>query len=490
MNVLTVSYSDKLSLKKQSLNGALWTFIDILVNKGSYFTATIILARILGPREFGIIGMITLFVTIGNVLVDSGMSTSLLRSNKITETDYSTVFIINIVTSFIVYCLLFFTAPFIATFYKQLILIDVIRIYGLGILINSFRSIHNVKLTKDLEFKKLTILNLPGNIIGLIVAVWIGYLGFGVWSLVYLFIVNQFISTSVFWFAIKWKPSIEFDYLKFKHHFKFGYKLLLSAQLNVIFENIYNVLIGKFYNIKVLGFYERAYAFNSYPVSILSSIITKVSLPSLTLIIDDAERLQNAYKNILQIAFYITATGLCFGVLLANQFVSIVLGDNWLQVVPFFQILALSFIFYPLHSLNINILSIFGRSDLFLKLEIVKKITFSIIIIISFNFGIIGLVWSSVINSIIGLIINTYYSGKFLNYPTIKQLRDLFPTLAVVLASMFVIYIFLLNNNSNHLIQIISSFGLGFLGLIIFSELIKLSPYIYLKHLTKEFINK
>jgi O-antigen/teichoic acid export membrane protein len=490
MNVLTVSYSDKLSLKKQSLNGALWTFIDILVNKGSYFIATIILARILGPREFGIIGMITIFVTIGNVLVDSGMSTSLLRSNKITETDYSTVFIINIVTSFIVYCLLFFTAPFIANFYKQLILIDVIRIYGLGILINSFRSIHNVKLTKDLEFKKLTILNLPGNIIGLIVAVWIGYLGFGVWSLVYLFIVNQFISTSVFWFAIKWKPSMEFDYLKFKHHFKFGYKLLLSAQLNVIFENIYNVLIGKFYNIKVLGFYERAYAFNSYPVSILSSIITKVSLPSLTLINDDTERLQNAYKNILQIAFYITATGLCFGVLLANQFVSIVLGDNWLQVVPFFQILALSFIFYPLHSLNINILSIFGRSDLFLKLEIIKKITFSIIIIISFNFGIIGLVWSSVINSIIGLIINTYYSGKFLNYPTIKQLRDLFPTLAVVLASMFVIYIFLLNNNSNHLIQIISSFGLGFLGLIIFSELIKLSPYIYLKHLTKEFINK
>ena len=212
--MLTVNYRNKLSLKKQSLNGALWTLIDIIVNKGSYFIATIILARILGPREFGIIGMITLFVTIGNVIVDSGMSTSLLRTNKITETDYSTVFIINIVTSLIVYCLLFFTAPLIASFYKQLILIDVIRIYGLGILINSFRSIHNVKLTKDLQFKILTILNLPGNIISLIVAIYLGHLGFGVWSLVYLFIVNQIISTFIFWLAIKWRPSLEFDYSK------------------------------------------------------------------------------------------------------------------------------------------------------------------------------------------------------------------------------------------------------------------------------------
>ena len=190
--------------------------------------------------------MITLFVTIGNVIVDSGMSTSLLRTNKITETDYSTVFIINIVTSLIVYCLLFFTAPLIASFYKQLILIDVIRIYGLGILINSFRSIHNVKLTKDLQFKILTILNLPGNIISLIVAIYLGHLGFGVWSLVYLFIVNQIISTFIFWLAIKWRPSLEFDYSKFKYHFKFGYKLLLSAQLNVIFENIYNKIKNKF----------------------------------------------------------------------------------------------------------------------------------------------------------------------------------------------------------------------------------------------------
>lgn len=479
-----------MSLKRQSLNGALWTFIDIFVNKGAYFIATIILARVLGPKEFGIIGMITLFTAIGNTLIDGGMSTSLLRTNELTEKDYSTVFIINVITSLIVYLILFFLAPVLASFYNQQVLVDVLRVYGLGIIINSFRSIHSVKLTKDLQFKKLTILNLPGNIISLFTAIWMGYLGYGVWSLVYLFLINQLASTLLFWVYIKWKPSLQFDFMKFKYHFRFGYKLLLSAQLNVIFENIYNVLIGKFYNIKILGIYERAYTFNSYPVSVLSSIIIKVSLPSLSSIKDDPERLQNAYKNIMQVAFFISASGLCFGALLAPQFVSLVLGNSWLQVIPFFQILAFSFVFYPIHSLNINILSVFGRSDLFLKLEVIKKLTFLIIISISFNFGILGLVWSSVINSILGLIINTYYSGRFLNYPTLRQFRDLLPTFSVVLISMFIIYIYLTINNSSHIVQIISSFILGLIVLLISSEIIKLSPYVYLKQLILEKVNK
>ena len=215
-----------------------------------------------------------------------------------------------------------------------------------------------------------------------------------------------------------------------------------------------------------------------------------MSLPSLSSIKDDPERLQNAYKNIMQVAFFISASGLCFGALLAPQFVSLVLGNSWLQVIPFFQILAFSFIFYPIHSLNINILSVFGRSDLFLKLEVIKKLTFLIIISISFNFGILGLVWSSVINSILGLIINTYYSGRFLNYPTLRQFRDLLPTFSVVLISMFIIYIYLTINNSSHIVQIISSFILGLIALLISSEIIKLSPYVYLKQLILENVNK
>jgi O-antigen/teichoic acid export membrane protein len=473
------------------MNGAIWTFIDILINKGAYFIATIILAGILGPKEFGLLGMIMLFVSIGNTFIDSGMSTSLLRTKNVTEKDYATVFMTNLLMSVVVYTILFFIAPFIAIFYRQPILEDLIKIYCLGFVINSFRSIHNVKLMKEMEFKKITILNLPGNSISVIVAIWMGYSGFGIWSLVYLFLINQFISTILFWIFLKWKPSFDFDFDNYKYHFKFGYKLLLAAQLNTIFENIYNILIGKFYSVKALGFYERAYTFNNYPVSILSGIILKVSLPSLTSIKSDEERLQKAYKSIMQMSFLISASGLAFATLLAHQIVKLFLGDQWLALVPLFQVLSISFMFYPIHSLNINILSIFGRSDLFLKLEVVKKIMILIVVAICFNFGVIGLVWSSVINSILALIINTHYSGRFLNYPTKNQLLDLLPTLATVLATVSVVYCFQLAiAPTNLILQIVLSFVIGLLTILIISERTNLTPYLHIKELIFEQIKK
>ena len=473
------------------MNGAIWTFIDILINKGAYFIATIILAGILGPKEFGLLGMIMLFVSIGNTLIDSGMSTSLIRSNNVTENEYSTVFITNILMSVLVYLILFFIAPFIASFYEQPILINVIKWYCLGFVITSLRSIHNVKLMKEMEFRKITILNLPGIIISVIIAIWMGYKGYGIWSLVSLFLINQFISTVLFWLFIKWKPSFYFDFANYKDHFKFGYKLTLSALLNTVFENIYNILIGKFYNVKALGFYERAYTFNNYPVSILSGIILKVSLPSLTSIKGDEVRLQKAYKSIMQMSFLISSCGLAFAALLAHQIVKLFLGDQWLALVPLFQVLSISFMFYPIHSLNINILSIFGRSDLFLKLEVVKKIMILIVVAICFNFGVIGLVWSSVINSILALIINTHYSGRFLNYPTKNQLLDLLPTLATVLVTVRIVYGFqMVIAPTNLILQIVISFVIGLLTILIISERTNLTPYLHIKELILEQIKK
>jgi O-antigen/teichoic acid export membrane protein len=344
---------------------------------------------------------------------------------------------------------------------------------------------------KEMEFRKITILNLPGIIISVIIAIWMGYKGYGIWSLVSLFLINQFISTVLFWLFIKWKPSFYFDFANYKDHFKFGYKLTLSALLNTVFENIYNILIGKFYNVKTLGFYERAYTFNNYPVSILSGIILKVSLPTLTSIKGDEVRLQKAYKSIMQMSFLISASGLAFAALLAHQIVKLVLGEQWLPIVPLFQVLSISFMFYPIHSLNINILSIFGRSDLFLKLEVVKKIMILIVVAICFNFGVIGLVWSSVINSILALIINTHYSGRFLNYPTKNQLLDLLPTLATVLVTVSIVYGFqMVIAPTNLILQIVISFVIGLLTILIISERTNLTPYLHIKELILEQIKK
>ena len=473
-----------MELKRQSIKGAVWTLVDILSNKGAYFFATIILAKILGPNEFGLIGMITLFVTLGNVLVDSGMSTSLLRKIDVSQIDYDTVFVSSVMISILIYVIFFFSAPFVADFYNEPTLTLVLRYYCLGFVINSFRSIHIIKLMKEMNFKLTTILNFPGNIISFILAICLGYFGFGVWSLVFLFLSNQIISTILFWVYIRWSPSLKFDLSNFKYHFNFGYKLILSAQLNVLFDNLYNIIIGKFYNVNLLGFYERAFSFNFYPVSVLSTLIQKVSLPSLTLIKGDKVRLQNAYKNIMQVAFLISSSGLAFFSLFAYELIDTILGEKWLPMVPFFQILSISFIFYPIHSLNINILSVFGRSDLFLKLEIVKKTTFFFVILISLKFGILGLIWSNVVNSIISLLINTYYSGKFLNYNTKHQIIDLLPILGVVLFTLLSLYFLKWATISlNSILQIIICFIFGFIVLISSSELIGLTPYKFIKNL-------
>ncbi|WP_295231668.1 lipopolysaccharide biosynthesis protein [uncultured Chryseobacterium sp.] len=480
-----------MDLKKQSINGAIWSLIDIVINKGAYFIATIILAGVLGPKDFGILGMIMLFISMGNSLVDSGMSTSLLRTKNVSELDYSTVFITNILMSILVYLILFLCAPFIAEFYKESILVKVIRWYCVGFIINSFRSIHNVKLMKEMAFKKIMLLNLPGNIIGVIIGIWLGYAGYGVWSLVFLFLITQIISTVCFWSFISWRPLWKFDMDNYKDHFRFGYKLVISAQLNTIFENIYNVLIGRFYNVTLLGYYERANTFNNYPVSILSGIILKVSLPALTAIKHDVKRLKNAYKNIMQMSYLIASVGLGFAAVIADPLFNIVLGKQWLPAVPLFQILALSYIFYPIHSLNINILSVFGRSDLFLKLEVAKKIVIVLVVAVCFNFGVMGLVWSSVINSLLALIINTYYSGKFLDYNTIDQLKDLLPPSILVAITCSIVYALqMFIPFHNYIIEIFISFIVGLIIFISLCEFFKLAAYNSIKSIILDNIKK
>jgi len=477
-----------MELKKQSISGALWTFIDMFINKGAYFLTTIILAGIIGPEKFGLIGMVTLFVTIGNTLIDSGMSTSLLRTKNVSDQDYSTVFVTNVLISIVVYVLIFLISPYIAIFYKQPILINIIRVYCLGFIINSLRAIHNVKLVRELNFKKITILSLPGNIISICISIYLAKIGFGVWSIVGLFLINQLVSTIIFWIFIDWSPLLKFDYSNFKYHFNFGYKLVLSAQLNTFFENLNNILIGKFYEVKFLGYYDRAYTLNSYPATVLSGIIMKVSLPTLTIIKDEKERLQNAYKIIMQITFFISATLFAFAAILATPVISLILGKNWLYLIPMFQILTISFVFYPLHSLNINILSLYGRSDLFLKLEIIKKFSMLFLIIIGFKYGIYGLIWSNVIGSILALIINTYYSGRFLNYSTLNQILDLFPTILIVLFTTLILYFFgIITNISNPYIDIFAKFFLGVFVLLLFSNYFNLLPYIQLKNLVKQY---
>lgn len=448
-----------MSIKKQTFSGLIWTFSDTFFVSGVSFLAMIFIARLLGPEEFGLIGMIAVFIAIGTSLVDSGLSSSIIRTKDADNSDFSTVFYLNLGMSFLVYVVLFFSAPSIAYFFDQEVLTGVIRLYCFSFIISAFSAIQLAQLNRDMKFKQIMYYNIPSTIVGVIVGITLSLKGFGVWSIVWMHLSKQFIQSIMLWSFSKWKPTLHFSKEKMKYHYGFGYKLMLSGLLNTIFDNLYNIVIGKFYSLKSLGYFERARTFNVYPVSILTDVISKVTYPLLAKIQDEKEKIAKVYKQLIQFSFFVTAPLMLGAAAIADPLFDLVLGEQWMPAVPYFQIICLASMFLPVHSFNLNILKVYGKSDLFLKLEIYKKIILVIGIIISFPFGVIGLVWSSVFTSFIALLINTHYSQNLINYKTTRQLLDMIPTLllaGIVSISMFV-GVYLLQESSLYFQIIIPS---------------------------------
>lgn len=476
-----------MSLKKQTLLGIIWTFFDTVFLKGSTFVAQLILARLLGPKEFGLIGMIAIFVAIGTSLVDSGLSSSLIRTKDAGDGDFSTIFFTNVVISIFIYAFVFFSAPFIAKFYNQAVLIPIIRTYCLTFIISSFSAIQIAILTKDMQFKTLMFYNIPGTVIGIIVGIVMAYIGYGVWSIVWMYLTSQIAQSAMLWIYSRWKPSFSFSRERLEFHFHFGYKLMLSGIIHTSFTNIYNVIIGKFYSVQTLGFYERAYLFNQYPVTTLTGIISRVTYPLLANIQNETGRIAATYKKLIQITFFITAPLMFGAAAIAEPLILLVLGKQWIPSVPFFQILCLSSMFLPIHSFNLNVLQVYGRSDLFLKLEIIKKSVIVLTIIIAFQFGIYALVWSSVFTGFMALLINTHYSSRVINYTTKKQLRDMLP-IFILSGVMFIImygtFHFLLSYPL--LIQIVLPAIIGTVFYFTINSLFKVPSFLYLQKLIKE----
>lgn len=423
-----------MSIKQKTVTSIIWTFTDTFIVKGLTFITMLLIARWIGPTEFGLIGMMALFRAIGISLIDSGLSASIIRTPKTCDKDYSTVFYLNVIMSIIIYSLLYMCAPYIADFYNQNVLTLLVRVYCLSFLVSALSSIQISILTKEMKFKKLTYLNAPSVIIGSGVGLLLGYYGYGVWSVIVMYLVTQILYTILLWITSSWKPSFTFSTEKLKEHLNFGYKLTLSGLLDVSYKNVYNILIGKFFPINMLGYFERAKQLNDYPALTITGVVSKVSYPLLSNIQDDKERLSKVYKQLLRVSFFIISPVMLGAAALADPLFDIILGKEWIEAVPYFRILSLGAILYPIHAFNINVLKVYGRSDIFLKLEVIKKIVALICVFIGFQFGILGLVWSSVIASFFSLFINTYYSSRMINYSFLNQMKDLFP---IFLSALF-----------------------------------------------------
>ena len=463
------------SLQQKAVSSVYWTSIQQFGNQGIQFIVSIILARLLLPEEFGLIGMIYIFMGIGSILISSGLGSSIVRTKNPDQRDYSTVFFFNLAGSILIYGIMFFSAPLVAKFYGQEVLVKIIRLYCLIFIINAFSTMQLTRLQKNLDFKPETKSTIVSTIVSGILGVALAYSGYGVMSLVWMAIAGSTIKAAMLWIQTGWRPDWIFDKEKFKYHFGFGSRLMVSGILDVTFVNIYNVIIGKYFSAQQLGYYNRADSLKQLPAGNVSAILSKVTYPLFAEVKDDEERLRNAYRKIMKMVIFIIAPILIFMGVLAEPMFRFLFTEKWLPAVPYFQILVATGILYPIHAYNLNILQVKGRSDLFLKLEIIKKIIVIIIVITAFRYGVIGLMWGKVAGSIIALFINCHYSGKFLNYGVWKQIADLMPGIALSIFVGTIIYFFdikILSNNSD-LIRLLVAGSTALLLYLAFSYLLK-----------------
>lgn len=479
-----------MSLRKQAFSGLIWTFSQQFGNQVVGFVVSLVLARILLPEEFGLIAMIAFFISLGQVFVDSGLTQSLIRTQNPDQTDYSTVFYFNLVVSFFIYGLVYVIAPFISSFYNQDILTEITRLYSLTFIINAFSTVQQTILTKLMKFKIQAFISMPATLLGGLTGIYLAYKGYGVWSLVWSHLVSSILSTVQLWFYSSWRPTLSFSKNRFCYHFKFGYKLLISGVLNKAFNNIYLLIIGKFFSPAQLGFYTRAETMNQLPARNISNALNKVTYPLFSQIRNNDLRLKRVYKQLMQLVVFVIAPILIFMAILAEPIFRFLFTEKWLPAVPYFQIIFISGILAPIHSYNLNILKIKGRSDLILKLSIVKKGLIFLGIIIGLQFGLYGLLVVQVLLSVLFFFLNGYYTNRFIKYSLPEQIKDILPVLLIsFFVGSVVLFIDYILQSEADLIRISVAGLVGFCILLLLSYIFKLKGLILLKTLFRNRFN-
>lgn len=421
------------TLKQKAVRGVLWSTVERFSVQGVQFLIMIVMARLLTPHDYGIIGMLAIFLAVSQSLIDSGFSQALIRKRDRTEVDNCTVFYFNIVVSTLLYVILYVSAPFVADFYDTPQLCPVMRVVCLGIMFNSLAVVQRALFTINVDFKTQAKAALTASVTSGVVGVAMAYHGFGVWSLVTQQLLNLGINTGLLWLLSKWRPQFVYSWQSFHELFSFGSKLLASGLLDTIYRNIYPIVIGKLFSASSLGHYTRAHQFSEFPSSNLTGIIQRVTYPVLCEIQDDDERLSNIYRRFLKLSAFVIFPLMIGLSSVAQPFVNIILGPQWGFCGQLLQIICFSMMWYPIHSINLNLLQVKGRSDLFLRLEIIKKILGVSVLCITAPFGLVVMCYGQIFNSIVALVINTYYTGKLINVGFLRQMRDLLPTMALCL---------------------------------------------------------
>ncbi len=427
-------------IKNKTVKGVSWSFIDNIANQGISFIIGLVLARLLTPDEYGLIGIIMIFIALFNSIVDSGFSSALIRKHDIKDEDYNTVFITNLLISIFLFVTLYICAPLIAILFKQPQLTVLTRTMGIIVIINALAIIQRTRLVKSINFKTQAKISLIASIVSGIIGVSMAICELGVWSLVGQQISRQVINTVLLWIYNKWFPKFQFSKKAFKELFGFGWKLLVSGLIDTIWKDLYQIVIAGFYSPAILGFYSRAHQFGQLFSSNINNNVQRVSYPVLSSIQNDKQYLKEGYRKIIKTSMLVTFILMIGLAAIAKPMILVLIGEEWLQSVPMLQILCFSMMLYPLHSLNLNMLQVQGRSDLFLRLEIIKKIIAIGPLLLGIFIDIYLMLFGSLVTSWICLYINACYSGPFLKYSILEQFKDILPSLGIAITIAAIIF--------------------------------------------------
>ena len=417
-----------------------WSALENVTRLGVTFVVSIVLARLLSPEEYGLIGILTIFIAIFNAIVDSGFTNALIRKQDATDTDYSTVFYTNLVLSVVLAAVLFFCAKPISVFFERPELVSLTQVMSSVVIINALSIVQRVRTTKAIDFKTQTKITFISSIGSGFIGIAMAYMGYGVWALVGQQISNQLLTTLFFWFYNKWMPKFVFSWASFKEMWAFGSKLLASGLIDTAWKEVYQVVIGKCYSPATLGLYTRAKQFADLCSSNLTSVVQRVSYPVLSSIQDDRARLKGAYQMVIKTTMLPTFVLMLGMASCAESMINVLIGEQWLECVPMLQIICTYGMLYPLHALNLNMLQVQGRSDLFLKLEIIKKIVGIGPLLLGIFVNIYWMLAGTLVTSLISYYLNAYYSGPFLNYSIKEQVKDILPSFGVAVAMAVPVY--------------------------------------------------
>lgn len=466
------------NLKSKTTNAAIWSVADKFIQQGIRFIIGLVVARLLFPADYGLIGMIAIFLAIPDVLVNSGFGAALIQKKSASNTDFSTVFYFNIIVGIIVYIILYLSAPLIANFFNEPQLVLITRVVGLTIIINSFALIQRTILTKNLNFKVQTKISLiaiiPSGVIGILFA----YNGYGVWAIVFQSLSNRIFATSFFWILNTWRPKLVFKFQSLKSMFAFGSNLLIAGLFHTVFSRVYTVVIGKFYNAESLGNYSRAKQFVTMPAESITSILERIAFPVFSTLQNDIDKLLIGFRKFVKIAAFINFPIMLGLMVVSEPLVRLILTDKWIQIVPYIQVICIRGLIAPLHTLSLSILKAKGDSRIFLRIDITKHIISTIVLFVVYRWGIMAIIYSNVALAYLFYYLNFYFAGKKMNFSFGKQLLDLLPYFILALITSVIMFFSAYFFSSSEVLKLIVPSGIGIVIYTLLSRFFKVEAYV------------